>query len=89
MARIEFEPRMIEARSEADRSTDSLLELGLMYSAGRGVERNFIEAHKWLNIAALRGSLAARSYRSEVAEEMTKADIAKAQRLAREWLALH
>lgn len=89
MARIEFEPRMIEARPEADRSIESLLELGLMYSAGRGVERNFVEAHKWLNIAALRGSVAARSYRSELAEEMTRADIAKAQRLAREWLAVH
>ena len=70
-------------------SQDVLLEKGLSYCAGRGVEADLIEAHKWFNIAALRGSEEARRYRSEISEEMTKQEIAHAQRLARQWLMHH
>ncbi len=66
-----------------------LLEMGLNYCAGRGVEANLVEAHKWFNLAALRGSEAAKEYRCEISAEMTKEEIARAQRLARQWLKQH
>ena len=68
---------------------EALFELGLMYASGREVERDFISAHKWFNLAALRGNEEARRYRLELAREMSKAEIAQAQRLAREWMAKH
>ena len=68
---------------------ETLLSLGLMYSTGRSVEPNLVEAHKWFNIAALRGSAEAAALRSEIAREMSRADIADAQRKARDWLSTH
>ena len=32
--------------------------LGLMHANGRGAEPDFVEAHKWFNIAAMRGDRA-------------------------------
>jgi hypothetical protein len=68
---------------------DALMALGLMYSTGRSVEADLIEAHKWFNIAATRGCAEATELRAEVAREMSRAEIAAAQRKARDWLALH
>ena len=68
---------------------ETLLALGLMYSIGRSVEPNLVEAHKWFNIAALRGCPEAAAHRSEIAREMSRADIADAQRRARDWLSAH
>lgn len=65
---------------------DQLFELGLRYSAGLEVDMDLVEAHKWFNLAVLRGCDAARWYRSEIAGELSRADVAKAQRKAREWL---
>ena len=42
-----------------------------------------------LNVAALRGNLAARRMRAEISEDMSRSDLMKAQRLAREWLTTH
>jgi uncharacterized protein len=61
-------------------------ELGVMYSAGREVAVDRVTAHKWLNIAAMRGCREAVTLRSELAVEMTAAEIAAAQREARLWL---
>jgi TPR repeat protein len=41
----------------------------------------------WLNLAAAKGSKGASELREEVAKLMTPADVSKAQRLAREWMA--
>ena len=68
---------------------DALFELGLMYCAGREVDLDLVQAHKWFNLAALRGSSEARAYRKEITSEMSKREIAAAQRMARQWLALH
>ena len=40
-----------------------LFQLGMMYCLGREVEQDYVAAHKWFNIAALRGSPEARQYR--------------------------
>ena len=63
--------------------------LGLMYRNGEGVPQDYVEAHKWFNLAASRvtgeDANKYRKTRDLVAEKMTTAQIAEAQRLAREW----
>jgi len=70
-------------------AADGMYNLGLMYSIGKDVEINLITAHKWFNLAAMRGNLEARKYRAELAAEMNPVEVAEAQRQAREWLATH
>ena len=65
---------------------DALYNLGLAYSTGQGVAQDFIAAHKWFNLAALRGSNEAKGWRNQIAGEMNSSQIAQAQKLAREWL---
>ena len=67
-------------------SPDALFHLGLQYAIGRGVEADPVTAHKWFNLSALRGNDAAKAHRAEIAREMSKHQIADAQRKAREWL---
>ena len=59
--------------------------LGVMYSKGRGVPQDYVQAHMWVNLAAAQGIEDARELRDILAELMTPAQIAEAQRLAREW----
>ncbi len=66
-----------------------LLQLGLMYATGRDCEVDRVAAHKWLNIAAIRGSERAEKLRARLAARMTKSEIAQALRAAREWMTLH
>ncbi len=78
-----------EAAAEAG-DAGALYDLGLSYSTGRnGAPNDYVVAHKWFNLAALRGYEAARVERAEMAELMSEKDIAEAQRLAREWVATH
>lgn len=70
-------------------SADDLLAMGLKYCFGRGVEQSNVEAHKWFNLAALKGSNNAKTYRCELAREMTASEVAEAQRQARNWMTLH
>jgi uncharacterized protein len=50
------------------------------------VPRDLVEAHKWFNLAAMGGDVRAREYRGEISREMSPAEIAEAQRQARNWL---
>ena len=47
---------------------------------------DYIEAHKWFNLAAMLGSMPAKAYRDELVMEMTPEDVTAAQRSARDWL---
>jgi len=78
-----------EAAPEGILAGEALISLGLMYSSGRTVEPDLVEAHKWFNIAAQRGFAEAVQLRAEIAREMSRADIAEAQRKARDWLSVH
>jgi len=49
------------------------------------VPQDFTLAHMWLNLAAAQGDSDAQKRRDELTEKMTPAQIADAQRLAREW----
>ena len=68
---------------------DILFELGMMYATGRDCETDVVAAHKWFNIAAIKGSLRAAELRSELSATMSKTDIATALREAREWMMMH
>jgi len=82
-----FEIAEVEAAAlGANTSADVFFELGMMYSTGRTVPTDFVTAHKWFNIAAMRGNREAVRHRREIAAEMSEADIAAAQRAARDWL---
>jgi uncharacterized protein len=68
---------------------DILFELGMMYASGRDCAVDLVAAHKWFNIAAIKGSTRAASMRSELSTTMSKIEIARALREAREWMTLH
>jgi hypothetical protein len=59
--------------------------LGVMYYTGLGVPQDHVEAHKWFNLATAAGDAGAAKYRDLTSKLMTAAQIAEAQRLAREW----
>src|ERR1700710_1188081 len=66
---------------------DELFRLGLLYSTGQGgAPLDYVSAHMLFNLAAMRGSAEAKLYRKELSQEMDPADVAEAQRAAREWL---
>ncbi len=65
---------------------DALYNLGLAYSTGQGVSVDFVAAHKWFNLAAMKGVELAKSWRAQISSEMNPIQIAEAQKLAREWL---
>lgn len=73
--------------AEAILSGEEMYRLGLEASTGGGTgELDLITAHKWFNLAAMQGSIEARAYRAELANEMSPDEVAEAQRQAREYL---
>lgn len=63
----------------------AMLALGRAFAKGLGAPQDFVEAHKWLNLAAGRGSAEAAAERDALAAEMTAAERAEARALARAW----
>ncbi len=66
--------------------------LGLMYAKGQGVPQDYVQAHMWFDLAASRFPARKAKRRDQaignrafVASKMTPAQLAEAQRLAREW----
>jgi uncharacterized protein len=59
--------------------------LGFMYEGGRGVPQNYVLAHMWFSLSAARGFRHAAELRDLLVDRMTPAQIAEAQKLAREW----
>ncbi len=67
---------------------EACFDLGVAFSTGsNGAPCDLIEAHKWFNLAAVRGHEEAAHCRADVSDEMTAREIAEAQRRARQWLA--
>ncbi|MFV0295222.1 MAG: hypothetical protein ACK5JT_03780 [Hyphomicrobiaceae bacterium] len=87
MARYEASSHEMVAMAAQAGMPDALYQLGLMYCSGHGVELDLVEAHKWFNLAAMRGNAEARRYRREISAEMSRREIGDAQRRAREWKA--
>ena len=73
----------------ATAQADILFELGMMYATGRDCDADLVAAHKWFNIAAIKGSARAAELRAELSATMSKAEIAQALREVREWMTMH
>ena len=73
-------------RKAADQgSARAQFNLGAMYANGQGVPQDYILAHMWLSLAAAKNETRAVDLRDIVAAKMTAAQVAEAQKLAREW----
>ena len=56
-----------------------------MYSTGRGVPKDYVQAYAWYNIAVAQGDETAKENLENITKEMTTAGITKAQELSREY----
>ncbi len=76
-------------KAAARGNTAALNNLGEMYEFGRGIPQDYVQAHKWYNLAAAKfpgpDRDKAEKNREAIAAKMTPAQIAEAQKLAREW----
>ena len=88
MARYEILEAGVGAMG-ANAQADIIFELGMMYATGRDCDADLVAAHKWFNIAAIKGSCRAAELRAELSATMSKAEIAQALRQAREWMTMH
>jgi len=86
MARFEILDSNMAPLGEGPALPDMLFELGMMYSVGRDVPVDLVSAHKWFNLAAVKGNAEAIRLRREIANQMSESEIAAAQRAARDWL---
>ncbi len=89
MARFEMLDGNAAPLGQGPAAGDMLFELGMMYSAGRDVPVDLVSAHKWFNLAAVKGNADAIRLRREIADQMSEVEIAAAQRAARDWLSGH
>ena len=65
--------------------TEARFRLGSMYYFGQGVPKSIVLAEMWFILSAGQGHDFARQVRDTAALEMTSAQLAKAEKLAREW----
>jgi uncharacterized protein len=92
----DYEAAMLWCRKSADQGNPySQYILGRMYyDPAPGASKDDVQAYKWFNLAAALADQTkernvrdvASAYRNSVAAKMTAAQIAEAQKLAREWL---
>ena len=60
-------------------------KMAVMYDEGQGVPKSIVQAYKWYSLAATNGDKPASLLRDSLANQMTPAQIAEAQKLAQEW----
>jgi len=63
---------------------EAQLNLGIAYEKGDGTPQDYVRSLMWYNIVASRSGRSWHKKRDVIAEKMTPADIAQAQKLARE-----
>lgn len=89
MARFDFQTIETAATMGGENRAEIFCDMGLMYATGRGRDIDLVQAHKWLNIAAIKGCDRAAELRADLAATMTKSDLVEALRAAREWMTVH
>ena len=89
MARFEMPNLELGVLGQAPATAESFYQLGIKYSVGSDGAADLISAHKWFNLAAMKGNKDAIQLRQEIAASMSPAEIATAQRAARAWLTTH
>ncbi len=75
----EFRPLAEQGHTEAQ------MNLGIMYSQGQGVPKDYVQAYRWYTLAVGQGDDLAEKFKNHLAKSMTLDQLAEAQRLAREW----
>ena len=86
MARYDFTDIDAATLAPVNANGEAFYELGITYASGRSVPVDLVSAHKWFNIASMKGNADAARMRREIAAEMSDAEIGQAQRAARDWL---
>ena len=89
MGRMMMEAAEEVAGAPMQMSAENYYEMGLAYACGRSMPVDRVAAHKWFNVALLMGFKDAAQRRAELADEMTKEEIAAALREARAFLTCH
>ena len=87
MARFEFNSE--DAAMGGTINAEVLFQMGILASTGRNGDLDNVAAHKWFNLAALKGKSEAAEYRQELAAAMSKDELSDALQAAREWMKLH
>ena len=64
---------------------DAQYNLGVMYANGEGVPEDDIQAYVWISIAAAQGVENAKNAKEILTGEMTRVEIAEAQKLSRKY----
>lgn len=67
-------------------SPETWFALGMECSIGGDVPADLVSAHKWFNLAAMKGNQDAVRLRREIAGQMSNAEIGAAQRAARDYI---
>jgi uncharacterized protein len=68
-----------------DGDATAQFNLGVMYAEGRSVPQDYVHAHMWFSLAAAQGEQRAVKTPEMAERRMTPAQIAEAQKLARDW----
>ena len=89
MMQLDVSAGMPSAGADEPVCAEAMFLLGMLYSSGREVAADLVTAHKWFNLAAMKGNAEAVRLRREIAAEMLDAEIGQAQRDARDWLKAH
>ena len=77
--------KMLVPLAEKGQAAAQLI-LGMMYFKGTGVEKNIVQADKWLLISEQLGQEAGKKNRIFVERQMSSHQISKARKLAKDWL---
>ena len=64
---------------------DAQIRLGFMYDYSKGVPEDDIQAYAWISLASARGMKNAKKAKELLTGEMTRAEIAEAQKLSRKY----
>ncbi len=59
--------------------------LGIMYATGQGIPQDHVQAYMWFSLSVSLGNQVATANRDKAVEFMNQAQIAAAEKLAREW----
>ena len=63
----------------------SQMSLGIYYLLGEGVPKDNVFAYMWANLAAAQGQKGAEKLRDSIEKELSKKQLAEAQRMTRNW----
>lgn len=67
---------------------EDIYRVAIAYASGVDVETDIVAAHKWFNLAAVRGHEDAQIQRQEMSDLMSSDEVRLALKAAREWINL-